>query len=120
MKLKLLLASATLAAGTTVLNAADERTLEKALLGHIMWSAFQCSTYAELSDYKSEQERLHLVGLNAGRTFLEAMKALDRYRNKLSGKQCPLMCCSGLKVRVTRSSSATFTRRPQATLVITS
>lgn len=46
MKLKLLLASATLAAGTTVLNAADE----KALLGHIMWSAFQCSTYAELSD----------------------------------------------------------------------
>ena len=75
MKLKLLLASATLAAGTTVLNAADERTLEKALLGHIMWSAFQCSTYAERSDYKSEQERLHLVGLNAGRTFLEAMKA---------------------------------------------
>jgi hypothetical protein len=40
-----------------------------------MWSAFQCSTYAELSDYKSEQERLHLVSLNAGRTFLEAMKA---------------------------------------------
>jgi hypothetical protein len=75
MKLKLLLASATLAAGTTVLNAADEKAFEKALLGHIMWSAFECSTYAELSDYKSEQERLHLVGLNAGRTFLEAMKA---------------------------------------------
>ena len=75
MKLKLLLALAALAAGTTVANAADEKALEKALLGHIMWSAFQCSTYAELSDYKSEQERLHLVGLNAGRTFLEAMKA---------------------------------------------
>ena len=75
MKLKLLLALAALAAGTTVVNAADEKALEKALLGHIMWSAFQCSTYAELSDYKSEQERLHLVGLNAGRTFLEAMKA---------------------------------------------
>jgi hypothetical protein len=75
MKLKLLVASATLAAGTTVLNAADEKAFEKALLGHIMWSAFECSTYAELSDYKSEQERLHLVGLNAGRTFLEAMKA---------------------------------------------
>jgi hypothetical protein len=43
-----------------------------------MWSAFQCSTYAEMSDTlvdKSERERLHLVGLNAGRTFLEAMKA---------------------------------------------
>jgi hypothetical protein len=78
MKLKLLLASATLAAATTVLNAADEKAFEKALLGHAMWSAFQCSTYAEMSDTlvdKSEQERLHLVGLNAGRTFLEAMKA---------------------------------------------
>ena len=78
MKLKLLLASATLAAGTTVLNAADEKAFEKALLGNIMWSAFQCSTYAEMSDTlvdKSERERLHLVGLNAGRTFLEAMKA---------------------------------------------
>jgi hypothetical protein len=68
-------AAATLAVCTTVLIAADEKAFEKALLGHIMWSAFQCSTYAELSDYKSEQERLHLVGLNAGRTFLEAMKA---------------------------------------------
>ena len=68
-------AAATLAVCTTVLNAADEKAFEKALLGHIMWSAFQCSTYVELSDYKSEQERLHLVGLNAGRTFLEAMKA---------------------------------------------
>src|SRR5215467_5958701 len=78
MKLKLLLASATLAAGTTVLNAADEKAFEKALLGNIMWSAFQCSTYAQMSDTlvdKSEQERLHLVGLNAGRSFLEAMKA---------------------------------------------
>jgi hypothetical protein len=64
-------AAATLAVCTTVLNAADEKGFEKALLGHIMWSAFHCSTYAELSDYKSEQERLHLVGLNAGRTFLE-------------------------------------------------
>ena len=69
MKLKLLLASATLAAGATILNAADEKAFEKALLGHIMWSAFQCSTYAEMSDTlvdKSERERLHLVGLNAG------------------------------------------------------
>jgi hypothetical protein len=71
MNLKLLLAAVTLAACTTVLNAADE----KALLGRIMWSAFQCSAFAELSEYKSEQERLYLVGLNAGRAFLEAMKA---------------------------------------------
>ena len=71
MKSKLLFVAATLAACTTVLNAADE----KAQLGRIMWSAFQCSTFAELSENKNEQERLFLVGLNAGRTFLEAMKA---------------------------------------------
>jgi len=71
MKFKLLLAAATLAACTTLLNAADE----KAQLGRIMWSAFQCSTYAELSENKNEQQRLFVVGLNAGRAFLEAMKA---------------------------------------------
>ena len=71
MKSKLLLVAATLAACITDLNAADE----KALLGRIMWSAFQCSAYAELAENKNEQERLYLVGLNAGRTFLEAMKA---------------------------------------------
>ena len=71
MKSKLLLVAATLAACITVSNAVDE----KALLGHIMWSAFECSALAELAENKSEQERLYLVGLNAGRTFLEAMKA---------------------------------------------
>ena len=71
MKSKLLFAAAALAACTTVLNAADEN----ALLGRVMWSAFECSALAELAENKSEQERLYLVGLNAGRTFLEAMKA---------------------------------------------
>ena len=71
MKSKLLLVVATLAACITVLNAADEN----ALLGRIMWSAFQCSAFAELAEEKNEQERLYLVGLNAGHTFLEAMKA---------------------------------------------
>jgi hypothetical protein len=77
MKLKLFAAVAwTTCASITVLNAADE----KALLGRIMWSAFQCSAFAELSENlisenKNEQERLYLVGLNAGRAFLEAMKA---------------------------------------------
>ncbi len=71
MKSKLLLVAATSAACITVLNAADK----KALLGHVMWSAFECSALAELAEEKNEQERLYLVGLNAGRTFLEAMKA---------------------------------------------
>ena len=71
MKSKLLLAAAALAACVTASHAADEQ----ALLGHVMWSAFECSAYAELAEEKTEQERLYLVGLNAGRTFVEAMKA---------------------------------------------
>jgi hypothetical protein len=71
MKLKLFAAVAwTTCASITALNAADE----KALLERIMWSAFQCSAFAELSENlisenKNEQERLYLVGLNAGRAF---------------------------------------------------
>jgi hypothetical protein len=71
MTSRLLLVAATLAAGITVSKAADE----KALLGNVMWAAFQCSMFAELADEKAEQERLHLVGLNAGRIFVAAMKA---------------------------------------------
>ena len=71
MKTKLLLAAAALAVCVTGSRAADE----KALLGHVMWSAFECSAYAELAEEKTEQERLYLLGLNAGRTFVEAMKA---------------------------------------------
>jgi len=75
MTSKLLLAAAALAASITVSNAAENAADENALAGHIMWSAFGCSEYAELAEDKSEQERLYLVGLNAGRTFVEAMKA---------------------------------------------
>jgi hypothetical protein len=71
MTSRLLLVAATLAASITVAKAADE----KALLGNVMWAAFECSMFAELADEKAEQERLYRVGLNAGRVFVEAMKA---------------------------------------------
>jgi hypothetical protein len=71
MTSRLLLVAATLAASITAAKAADE----KALLGNVMWAAFQCSTFAEMGGEKAEQERLYRVGLNAGRTFVEAMKA---------------------------------------------
>jgi hypothetical protein len=38
-----------------------------------MWSAFQCGTYARLSDDENEQTRLFLVGIKAGREFLDAV-----------------------------------------------
>ena len=43
-------------------------------LARVMWSAFSCATYAEMSGNKREQERLFEVGYNAGRTFVDGVK----------------------------------------------
>lgn len=40
----------------------------------LMWSAFSCATYAEISGNKQEQERLFEVGYNAGCTFVDGFK----------------------------------------------
>src|SRR5262245_44987180 len=75
---------------------ASERTMHKAVLtfatallfglapltaaaqsardGRVMWSAFECATFAELSGDKKENERLFGIGLKAGRQFVEAVK----------------------------------------------
>ncbi len=47
---------------------------EETNLGRLMWSAFSCATYAELSGSKDEQARLFLIGYNAGKAFLEGVK----------------------------------------------
>ena len=60
-------AAATLAVCTTVLNAADEKGFEKALLGHIMWSAF-----AQSFNLFSRSKRCR--GLQAAR-FQERLRA---------------------------------------------
>ena len=36
----------------------------------LMWSAFECGTFAELAEDQEEQQRLFLVGIEAGRSFL--------------------------------------------------
>jgi hypothetical protein len=53
---------------------AQTDAIQKARLGRVMWSAFQCSTFAEMSENKKEQGRLFKVGYKAGRQFLEAVK----------------------------------------------
>jgi hypothetical protein len=47
--------------------------MEKAQLARLMWAAFQCGTYAGLSDDDKEQARLFEMGLKAGREFLDAL-----------------------------------------------
>ena len=40
-----------------------------------MWSAFECGTYAEMSDDEKEQTRLFELGVKAGRDFLGARES---------------------------------------------
>jgi hypothetical protein len=48
---------------------------EKARLGRVVWSAFQCAAFAEMSGKKREHERLFEVAVKTGREFLEALKS---------------------------------------------
>ena len=49
------------------------QTDEKAQLGRLMYSVFQCGAFAGMSDNEKEQARLFEVGLRAGREFLDAV-----------------------------------------------
>lgn len=48
---------------------------EPALLGRTMWSAFECGAFAENSGEQQEAQRLYSYGTEAGRQFLEAVRA---------------------------------------------
>jgi hypothetical protein len=72
-----------------------------------MWSAFQCATYAELSKDQKEQERLFLIGVKAGRDFLEALKN-GRYRERLRATKSPLASSDCWQAQVRTSLSEEF------------
>jgi hypothetical protein len=42
--------------------------------GLVMWSAFKCATYAELSGDEREQKRLFDIGYSAGKSFFDGIK----------------------------------------------
>ncbi len=54
----------------------------KGKMARVMWSAFICGTYAEISEEKAEQKRLFEVGIRAGREFLGAL-----LENKISDSE---------------------------------
>jgi hypothetical protein len=56
---------------STPLAKADE---DKARLGRIMWTAFVCSTLADMSEKKEEPARFFQAGLQAGRDFMQAFQ----------------------------------------------
>ena len=54
--------------------ASGQTASDKARLARVMWSAFECSTFAELMGDQKEQARLFELGIKAGREFLEAAR----------------------------------------------
>ncbi|MDO8401471.1 MAG: hypothetical protein Q7T45_27055 [Bradyrhizobium sp.] len=50
-----------------------QSAVEKARQARTMWSAFQCGIYAEMSGERQEQARLFVVGIKAGRDFIDAI-----------------------------------------------
>ena len=68
--------------GLTPLTAAAQ----SARNGRVMWSAFQCATFAELSGDTKEQERLFTAGVKAGRQFVEALQKGQISREAMSSE----------------------------------
>jgi len=61
-----------LAIQTLMVEAASAEN--KPNIAHVMWSAFSCAAYAEMSGNKQEQERLFKIGYDAGRAFVDGVK----------------------------------------------
>ena len=55
--------------------AASDAEIES--FGDKMSAAFECSTYAHLSQDQKEQQRLFQIGLKAGRDYVERLKSRD-------------------------------------------
>jgi hypothetical protein len=47
----------------------------KARLGTLMWSAFECATYASDAEKKKEAKRLFDTGYKAGKEFMAAVES---------------------------------------------
>jgi hypothetical protein len=73
---------------TQTLLAEGSSADNKPNLALVMWSAFSCATYAEISGNKPEQERLFEVGYNAGRTFVDGFK--NKTITETEAKDAPL------------------------------
>ncbi len=65
------------AACICVADVAFSESHQKFRLGRVMWSAFQCSTYAELSKDQDEQARLFQDGYRTGAEFIEAVASKE-------------------------------------------
>ena len=57
-------------------------------LGRVMWSAFSCAAYAEMSGNIKEQERLFEVAFTTGRKFVDGVK--NKTITEIEAKNAPI------------------------------
>jgi hypothetical protein len=72
--IKQILAMTGLALASHVVLVEPAHCDEEVNLGRVMWSAFECATYADLSGDEDEQKRLFKVGYEAGTNFVDGVK----------------------------------------------
>ena len=81
---------------SSVSIASAQTAAEKAKLARTMWSAFQCGTYAEMSDNVKEQARLFNLGLSAGREVLDAIQK-GQIPPEVVSKEVPVLVALSLQ-----------------------
>jgi len=69
-------------------NPCAAESKSKPNLGRVMWAAFSCATYAEMSGDKREQERLFNIGYTAGQRFLQGIK--DKTVSEADAREAPI------------------------------
>lgn len=57
--------------------------VQKARLGMVMWTAFECGTFAEMAGDKERMQALYKHGIEAGRNFLKALRANEITQQEL-------------------------------------
>ncbi len=72
--IKLLVSAIVLALTSQLLLAKESDAQPKANTARLMWSAFSCATFAEMSGDKKEQERLFELGYKAGKSFVDGVR----------------------------------------------
>ena len=61
--------------GTTATSAQRASESANADTGRLLWSALQCSVYAEMSQKPQEQERLFRLGYDNGKRFIDGVRS---------------------------------------------
>lgn len=72
--IKLTLSAVVLSLASQVLLAGEAGAAVKVNSARVMWAAFSCAVYAEISGEKKEYEKLFDLGYKAGRTFVDGVR----------------------------------------------